>query len=242
MPRPILAALLLGSVSARAHVGTPLPEASLPRPAGQYGLPFSAPPGPDTWLMGQVYGNTTFAYQERRTLYGSGQGVHFGVDFSAPCGTPVVGVGGGGVSEGGGRHGSPPHNVVIDHPGGLSSLYGHLLRKAALKVGQRVRRGEVIALSGDSQGSCVSEPHLHLEIRDHSHQKLFNPVGYLSADWATLGLVNADEQGPVFQQDLQQPGRWQFPDDQPGVRLRGAPLNAYPQPWPPPPLRTPGTP
>ncbi|MDB5044747.1 MAG: Membrane protein related to metalloendopeptidase [Deinococcus sp.] len=229
----------LGTGSASAHVGKPAAFSSLPSPAHQYGLPFASRPGPDTWLMGQFYGNTTFAYEQRRSLYGNGQGVHFGLDFSAPCGTPVVAIAEGVVSEVDGPHGSAPHNLVIDHPDGLSSLYGHLLKKAAVKVGQRVRRGEVVALSGDSQETCVSEPHLHLEIRDRSHQLLLNPVGYLRADWASLGLVDPDMDGAGFQQDLRQPGIWQSPEDQPDVRLHGPLLNNFAQPWPPP---APGTP
>lgn len=239
--RPTLLALLaLGSGVASAHTGKPAPLSSLPRPAGQYGLPFAAPPGPDTWLLGQFYGNTPFAYQERRNLYQNGQGVHFGLDFSAPCGTPVVAIASGVVSEVDGPHGSAPHNLVINHPDGLSSLYGHLLKKASVKVGQKVGRGEVVALSGDSQGTCLSEPHLHLELRDHSHQILLNPVGYFAADWATLGLVDPDMDGASFQQDLRQPGVWQWMDDQPTVRLHGPLLNNFPQPWPPLVPATPG--
>ena len=226
--------LLLSAQGAlAADTDAPTPLARLPKPLGQYGLPFAAPPGPDTWLLGQFYGNTTFAYEQRRTQYQNGQGVHFGLDFSAPCGTAVVAIADGVVSEVDGPHGAPPHNLVIDHPDGLSSLYGHLLTRAKLNIGQAVRRGEVVALSGDSQDTSVSEPHLHLEIRDRSHKVLLNPVGYLKADWAALSLVDPDIDGPAFQQNLAQPGAWQFLDDQPTVRLHGPLLNAYPQPWPP---------
>ena len=229
----MLAALTLLLSSAAGALALPTTPPPIPAPAGQYGLPFAAPPGPDTWLLGQVYGNTTFAYRERVTQYRYGQGLHFGLDFTAACGTPVVAITDGVVSEVDGPHGAAPHNLVIDHPDGLSSLYGHLLRKASVKVGQRVRRGQVVAVSGDSQRSCVSEPHLHLEIRDHAHLRLFNPVGYIRADWAALSSVDPDVDGPAFQQDLAQPGSWQFLDDQPPVRIGGAPLNAYPLAWPP---------
>lgn len=108
-----------------------------------------------------------------------------------------------------------------------------------MRVGQPVTRGEVVALTGDSQNTCVSEPHLHLEIRDHSHQVLLNPVGYLDADWAALSLVDPDVDGPAFVRDLAHPDAWQFVDDQPTVRLHGPFLNAYPQAWPPPAPATP---
>ena len=40
--------------------------------------------------MAQAYGNTTGAYRQRRTTYAAGQGIHFGTDFTARCGTPLV--------------------------------------------------------------------------------------------------------------------------------------------------------
>src|SRR4051812_38827033 len=78
-------------------------------------LPFNTPPGPDTWLLGQLYGNTTGAYANRRNFYAAGQGLHFGLDFSAPCGTPVVAIGDGVVLGADGPWGSAPHNLLIDH-------------------------------------------------------------------------------------------------------------------------------
>ena len=55
-------------------------------------LPFREQPGPDTWLLGQTYGNTIGVYFNRSTTYRYSQGIHFGIDFSAPCGTPIVAV------------------------------------------------------------------------------------------------------------------------------------------------------
>ena len=54
-----------------------------------FSLPFTDPPGPTTWLYEQHYGNTTQAYNYGDVWYIYGQGLHFGVDFEAPCGTPV---------------------------------------------------------------------------------------------------------------------------------------------------------
>jgi len=61
-----------------------------PQAAKPFSLPFAEPPGPGTWLLTQTYGNTTGAYYWRRTVYGAGQGLHFGIDFAARCGTPIV--------------------------------------------------------------------------------------------------------------------------------------------------------
>lgn len=221
--------LSLGLTS--AHYATALPESAIARPARQFSLPFAGDPGPGSWLLGQSYGNTVGAYRQRRSTYGNVQGIHFGLDFSAPCGTPVRAIGDGVVAEVDGPHGSPPHNLVIDHAGNLSSLYGHLLQRASLRVGQRVTRGQVVAQSGDSQGTCISAPHLHLEIRDRAHQRLFNPIGYINTDWNTLALAGGFNR--AYQIDLNNPRRWQTPQDQPQVRRGGAIINEYARPWPP---------
>ena len=92
-------------------------------------LPFKDPPGPDTWFLGQVYGNTTGAYSNRRAFYSAGQGLHFGLDLSTPCGTEIVAIGDGVVLGADGPWGSAPHNLLIDHRNGYWSLYGHLLER-----------------------------------------------------------------------------------------------------------------
>src|SRR3972149_3903285 len=76
-------------------VAVPLAPAAGTQPESPFGLPFASLPGPDTWLLIQPYGNTVFAYRQRRAIYGSGQGLHFGVDLAAPCGTEVVAIGDG---------------------------------------------------------------------------------------------------------------------------------------------------
>ena len=215
---------------AMSHSGSALPDSRIAPPSRQFSLPFAGKPGVNSWLLGQLYGNTTGAYRRRNTDYRAGQGIHFGMDFSAPCGTPVLAIGDGVVSEVDGSHGSPPHNLVLNHAGNLSSLYGHLLKRSSLKVGQKVRRGQQIGLSGDSQFTCISAPHLHLEIRDSSHQRFFNPVGFIAADWNTLALVGSFGRG--YQRDLNQPRKWQSLEDQPGAIRGGALLNNFKLPFP----------
>lgn len=113
-------------------------------------LPFRDPPGPNTWLLIQPYGNTLFAYRERADVYHAGQGIHFGVDLAARCGTIVVAIGEGTVvAVDNLNNGSAPHNLIIDHPNGYASLYGHLLERSPLHLGQTVRAGDVVGLSGD---------------------------------------------------------------------------------------------
>jgi murein DD-endopeptidase MepM/ murein hydrolase activator NlpD len=225
----VLLGLSLFSV-ALSHSAPALPMLSLALASRQFSLPFAGQPSVNTWLLGQLYGNTTGAYRRRNSDYRSGQGIHFGMDFSAKCGTPVLAIGDGVVSEIDGSHGSAPHNLVLEHAGNLSSLYGHLLRRSTLRIGQRVSRGQQIGLSGDSQLTCYSAPHLHLEIRDRSHQRFLNPVGYINADWNTLALLGSFGRG--YQRDLNNPRQWQTLEDQPSARRGGALLNNYALPFP----------
>jgi murein DD-endopeptidase MepM/ murein hydrolase activator NlpD len=211
-------AFLAASVAAAAEVTRP------------FGLPVAGNPGPSTWYISQPYGNTVYAYFERRGLYASGQGLHFGVDFAAPCGTPVLAIGDGVVRSVDGPGGSPPHNLAIQHADGLVSFYGHLLARPAVSAGQAVARGEVVAQTGDMTGTCYSSPHLHLEIRDQSMTRLVNPMPLIDADWHRIVLVGTS--AVTFERDLTEPSRWQSIDDQPDVHLGGALLNDYAQPWP----------
>jgi len=207
---------------------SPLPAAE-PR---LFILPFADPPGPSTWYVGQLYGNTVGAYNQRSTTYRAGQGLHCGIDFPAPCGTPLVAIGDGIVTKvDAPEHGSLPHNLMLRLDAGYAALYGHLLERPKLTVGQRVTKGQIIALSGDSFGTCHSAPHLHLEIRNPGYSVAYNPVELIDADWDSLALIGSFQRG--FARDLDDPRRWQYPDDQPDTQFGGALLNNYAQPWPP---------
>lgn len=196
-----------------------------------FGLPFQDPPGPDTWLLIQPYGNTTSAYRQQSSMYAAGQGLHFGVDFSARCGYPIVAIGDGVVAKVDAlEHGAAPHNLIIDHPNGYASFYGHLLERPDLQVGQPVTRGQVIAKVGDPDLTCTSRPHLHLEIRNTGLFRAYNPIPLIAADWNTLALTGASSLG--FEQDLNNPRQWQHLDDQPAVNFGGPRLNDYANAWP----------
>ena len=205
-----------------------VPSIPIERP---FQLPFAQPSGPDTWLMAQPYGNTTGAYRQRFTTYGASGGIHFGLDLSAPCGTEVVAIADGIVFSVDGPFGSPPHNLMIDHPElGYASMYGHLVEAPDLVPGQQVKQGEVIARVGDSGETCYSRPHLHLEIRDLNHIRKFNPVALIEANWDSLALVGGD--GRDFARDLDEPRKWQSLYDQPEARTGGPIINDFDNPWP----------
>lgn len=194
-------------------------------------LPFAEPPSPDTWLMAQPYGNTTGAYRQRFTTYGASGGIHFGVDLSAPCGTEIVAIADGVVFAVDGPFGSPPHNLMIDHPQlGYASMYGHLLEAPDLQPGQTVKQGQVIALTGDTGETCYSRPHLHLEIRDLAHTRKYNPQLLIDANWNNLALISSA--GRDFARDLDEPRKWQSLYDQPEVQTRGPIVNDFTNPWP----------
>jgi len=233
MTRPVkvLPALV---ASALALVASATPPAAGQAPdARPFGLPFAMPAGPDTWLLGQAYGNTTGAYRQRRTTYAAGQGLHFGIDLSAACGTEVVAIGDGVVFAADAMSfGSAPHNLMVDHRDlGYASFYGHLLERPPLASGEAVTRGQVVGKVGDPDGDCTSRPHLHFEIRDLRHARKYNPITLLEADWDNLALLGPF--GRAFERDLDAPRRWQHLDDQPEVVVGGPLLNDYANPWPP---------
>ena len=116
--------------------------------------------------MAQPYGNTTSAYRQRFTTYGASGGIHFGVDLAAPCGTALVAIADGVVFAVDGPFGSAPHNLMIDHPQwGYASMYGHLLEAPDLWPGTVVKRGQVVALVGDSRNDCTSSLSISSPIR-----------------------------------------------------------------------------
>jgi len=194
-------------------------------------LPFAEPSGPDTWLLGQPYGNTTGAYFQRNTLYVRSGGIHFGLDLSAPCGTEIVAIADGVVYAVDGPFGSAPHNLMIDHPQlGYASMYGHLLEAPDLAPGQQVKQGEVVALVGDSEEICHRRPHLHLEIRDLKHFRKYNPIALIEANWDSLALTGSS--GRSFMRDLTEPRKWQALYDQPEAWIGGPIINEFEDTWP----------
>ncbi|HEV8264378.1 MAG TPA: M23 family metallopeptidase [Gemmatimonadales bacterium] len=86
---------------------------------------------------------------------------HPGIDVAAPVGTPVRASGGGSVAATGF---DPDYGlfVLLRHPSGYETMYGHTSRLLVAE-GDEVQAGQVIALSGSSGRSTA--PHLHFEIR-----------------------------------------------------------------------------
>lgn len=87
---------------------------------------------------------------------------HQGVDYAIPEGSRVFATADGTVKEVSQRNSTSGQTVVIDHGNGYETLYSHLGR-IGVHRGQQVRRGDIIALSGNSGLSLA--PHLHYEVR-----------------------------------------------------------------------------
>ncbi len=101
---------------------------------------------------------------------------HQGMDFTAPTGTDVYATGNGTVESAGWKQGYG-NTVVIDHGFGYTTLYAHL-HKSLVRRGQKVKRGDVIALVGNTGKS--TGPHLHYEVR--LRNKPIDPRNYYFQD------------------------------------------------------------
>lgn len=103
--------------------------------------------------------------------------MHWGVDFSAPKGTPIYSTGDGVVKIVRSSLGGYGRQVEIDHGYGYITKYAHM-EMYNVKKGQKVKRGECIGYVGNSGKSTA--PHLHYEVRKDG--KKINPVHYFYQD------------------------------------------------------------
>ncbi|GGZ83216.1 peptidase [Streptomyces subrutilus] len=113
---------------------------------------------------------------------------HSGQDFAVPVGTPVKSAAAGTVVKagpnGGGDGPAYGNAIVIKHANNTYSQYAHLSR-IQVKIGQKVRVDQKIALSGNTGNS--SGPHLHFEIRTTpNYGSAVNPVSFLRKAGVTL--------------------------------------------------------
>jgi len=120
----------------------------------------------DLTRMASGYGYRTDPFTKVRKF-------HYGMDFTAPRGTPIYATGDGVVkradagSTGYGRH------IRIDHGYGYVSLYAHLY-KYNVKKNQKVKRGDLIGFVGSSGRSQA--PHLHYEV--FKDKARINPINF----------------------------------------------------------------
>jgi len=102
---------------------------------------------------------------------------HEGMDISNDVGTAVYATGDGIVEYAGRTGGGYGILIEIAHGYGYTTAYAHL-SKMLVREGQRVKRGDLIALSGRT--GLVSGPHLHYEVRLNGIRQ--NPIDFFFDD------------------------------------------------------------
>lgn len=89
--------------------------------------------------------------------------MHWGVDWSAPRGTPIIAAGNGVVEKAGWNKGGYGKQTLIRHPNGYVSSYSHQTKIAkGIVPGARVKQGQVIGYVGST--GLSTGPHLHYEL------------------------------------------------------------------------------
>lgn len=121
---------------------------------------------PTTGWLTSGYGNRVSPFTGRVSK-------HNGIDIASRQDTPVIAPAAGVVSYTGFDSGLGKL-VKINHGYGITTYYGHLA-KAAVKVGQKVKRGDVIAYVGST--GLSTGPHLHYEI--YVNDVPVNPMRYI---------------------------------------------------------------
>ncbi len=118
---------------------------------------------------------------------------HWGMDFTAPRGTPIYATGDGVVKRADRRSSGYGRHIRIDHGFGYKSLYAHLY-KYNVRKGQKVKRGDIIGFVGSSGRSQA--PHLHYEIFKDGNR--INPInfyyGNLSPEEFANLLIKAEQE------------------------------------------------
>ncbi len=110
--------------------------------------------GFDIPLKGAISGN----FGNQRIFNGVPKSPHSGTDIAAPEGTPVKAAGDGYVVLNGSNYFYGGNMVILDHGMGLQTIYMHL-KKAAVKEGEYIKKGQVVGYVGKT--GRATGPHLH---------------------------------------------------------------------------------
>lgn len=116
---------------------------------------------------------------------------HKGIDFGGRTGDPIYATGNGKVvhSEKGLRRKGYGQQLVIDHGFGYKTRYAHLSERL-VKIGQEVKRGELIGYMGSTGGS--TGPHLHYEVIYMGNN--VDPINYFRRDMTEAEFEHIIEQ------------------------------------------------
>jgi murein DD-endopeptidase MepM/ murein hydrolase activator NlpD len=134
----------------------------------------SAPLGNGTFIRPIPGATIVSGFGYRADPFTGEQAFHSGVDFAAPCGTRIL-AGGTGLVVSAGENGGYGFAIVLDHGGGLATLYGHQ-EAFAVTQGQLATQGQVIGYVGSTGTSTGC--HLHFEVRVNGTP--VDPVPYLT--------------------------------------------------------------
>jgi murein DD-endopeptidase MepM/ murein hydrolase activator NlpD len=131
---------------------------------------------PSTQGDGKAKGN--FIWPVRGLITQGFKSYHPGVDIAGSQGDPIVAADGGEViTVGWVDNTGYGYRVVIKHPNGYVTLYGHMIQGSSpLKVGDKVSQGQFIGKRGNTGRS--TGPHLHFEIRKPGSSNQ-NPLSFL---------------------------------------------------------------
>ncbi len=114
---------------------------------------------------------------------------HEGQDIGCDPGTRVHATADGVVDFAGPAHDGLGIKVEVDHGYGYKTIYGHL-SKVLVKEGKRVKRGDLIALSGNTGLSTA--PHLHYEVRLNGVPR--DPKTYFLEDYSLKEYLQAEKE------------------------------------------------
>lgn len=135
----------------------------------------------DLTRMASGYGYRTDPFTKVRKF-------HYGMDFTAPRGTPVYATGDGVVTRADDASSGYGNHIRIDHGYGYVSLYGHLY-KYNVRVNQKVKRGDLIGFVGSTGRS--EGPHVHYEV--FKDDERINPMNFY------YGNLSAEEYGKLLE-------------------------------------------
>jgi murein DD-endopeptidase MepM/ murein hydrolase activator NlpD len=108
-----------------------------------------------------VKGWITSRFGRRQSPFTGRREFHRGLDIATRAGTPIIAPADGIVTYSG-RKGLMGNMITIEHGFGMVTRYGHI-KKLLKKKGERIQRGDTIALVGNTGRS--TGPHLHYEVR-----------------------------------------------------------------------------
>ncbi|MGA9239392.1 M23 family metallopeptidase [Robiginitalea sp.] len=108
--------------------------------------------------------------------------MHWGMDFTAPRGTPIYASGDGKIKRADNRASGYGKHIRLEHGYGYMTIYAHLSRYN-VKVGEQVKRGDLIGFVGSTGRS--EAPHLHYEVWKDGDR--INPINFY------YGSLSAEE-------------------------------------------------